>query len=401
MLQVMHGIVHTIVGTEQSENLSSWESFAALGTNQRKRFVLVLATVLVVVALLYVSRNALFPFMISGVAAYILFPAVKRIEGIIPFRNRYPHTSRVVAITVIYVVTIGIIAATALLIVPPAFRQSGDFVSNLPEFVSEARQVVESTVDRISREIPEDLRNQVEQYAGQIGNLVIGFIQGLLTRGLGVVANTLTFVLGLAITPVLLFYLLKDDELIVRNLFTLFPGKAREHCRAILEIANRSLGSYVRAQLTLMLFVGAIVFIGLFILNIEFAVLLGLTAGITEAIPVVGPILGAIPGILVTLATAPEKLLWVILIYTSVQLIENSLLVPRIQGNAVGLHPAMIMALLIIASETFGLVGVIAVVPAASIARDSFKYFYEQWSEERPLETIADTELQQTTSSEI
>jgi predicted PurR-regulated permease PerM len=59
------------------------------------------------------------------------------------------------------------------------------------------------------------------------------------------------------------------------------------------------------------------------------------------------------------------------------------------------------MALLIIASETFGLVGVIAVVPAASIARDSFKYFYEQWSEERPLETIADTELQQTTSSEI
>ena len=169
----MHGIVHTIVGTEQSKNLSSWESFAALGTNQRKRFVLVLATMLVVVALLYVSRNALFPFIISGVAAYILFPAVKRIEGIIPFRNRYPHTSRVVAITVIYVVAIGIIAAIALLIAPPAFRQSGDFVSNLPEFVSEARQVVESTVDRISREIPEDLRNQVEQYAGQIGNLVI------------------------------------------------------------------------------------------------------------------------------------------------------------------------------------------------------------------------------------
>jgi len=132
-----------------------------------------------------------------------------------------------------------------------------------------------------------------------------------------------------------------------------------------------------------------LVFAGLVVLDIEFAVLLGLTAGVTEAIPIVGPLFGAIPGILVTLATAPDKIIWVVLLYVIAQLVENSLLVPRIQGNAVQMHPAIIMALLILASETFGFIGVIAAVPVASIARDTFRYLYKLWSNETPLETIA------------
>ena len=144
---------------------------------------------------------------------------------------------------------------------------------------------------------------------------------------------------------------------------------------------NESLGAYIRAQLLLMLFVGLIVFVGLLLLDIEFAVLLGLVAGITEAIPVVGPIIGAVPGIIVTLATDPEKIVWVLALYLGSQLLENSLLVPRIQGNAVHMHPIVIMALLIVGSETFGVIGVVAAVPVASVAREVFKYFYGIWSD--------------------
>ena len=120
---------------------------------------------------------------------------------------------------------------------------------------------------------------------------------------------------------------------------------------------------------------------GLLLLDIEFAVLLGVVAGITEAIPIVGPIIGAVPGIVVTLATAPEKIAWVLALYVGTQLVENSLLVPRIQGNAVHMHPITIMALLIVGSETFGVIGVVAAVPVASVAREVFRYFYGIWSD--------------------
>ncbi|MCX8213089.1 MAG: AI-2E family transporter [SAR202 cluster bacterium] len=107
-----------------------------------------------------------------------------------------------------------------------------------------------------------------------------------------------------------------------------------------------------------------------------------LFAGAFELIPIIGPLLGAIPGVLVALATSPGDLLWVVLLYTGVQLVENVVLVPRIQGRAVDIHPAIIMLLLVISSEVAGLRGVIVAVPLAAVARDVFLYFLHEWSED-------------------
>ncbi|MCH7554331.1 MAG: AI-2E family transporter, partial [Chloroflexi bacterium] len=112
-----------------------------------------------------------------------------------------------------------------------------------------------------------------------------------------------------------------------------------------------------------------------------FAALLGLIAGVFELIPIIGPLLGAIPGVLVALATSPADVPWVILLYAGVQLVENAFLVPRIQGRAVDIHPAIIMLLLVISSEVAGLWGVIVAVPLAAVARDVFLYFLREWGE--------------------
>jgi predicted PurR-regulated permease PerM len=374
------------------ERFSPWDSFAELPSKHRKRVLLVVISTMIVLLFLYYARNSLFPFIISSVLSYILFPAVNLFERVIPWRARYPGVSRITAIAVIYVVGLAVIAGVSALIVPPAVRQSTDLLENLPNIYTEARQAIEDFTEDVSKDIPEDVRLQIEEYVAQFGDLLIQFVQTVLSRTLSTVANTLSFVIGLAIVPVLLFYLLKDGERMVGSFYGLFPESARGHCAYIVGMANKSLGAYIRAQLTLMLFVGLIVFIGLTALGIDFAVLLALTAGITEAIPVVGPLLGAVPGVLVALATAPDKIVWVLVLYIGTQLIENSFLVPRIQGNAVQMHPVLIMVLLIVASETFGVIGVLAAVPLASIARDVFRYLYQIWSDEpatTPLEKVA------------
>ena len=97
-------------------------------------------------------------------------------------------------------------------------------------------------------------------------------------------------------------------------------------------------------------------------------------AGVTELIPILGPWLGAIAGIIIVLSTDPGLVIWVALIYLLVQQVENNLLVPRIQGEAVDIHPAMIITLLVVAGSTMGLVGMVIIVPLTAIARELFWY---------------------------
>lgn len=355
-----------------------------LSPNHRKRMVLVVASVAVVFLLLYIARGALFPFVIGGVLAYVLFPAVKGLERLMPWRNRHPDAARVVAISVIYITALAILIGLLALIIPPAVRQSSALIQDLPTIYTEAREAVEELVERFADDIPQDVRDKAEETLADLGNILLSVAQSTLAKTLQAVANTFSFIIGLAIVPVLLFYLLKDGERLVSSSLSVFPKNARVHAREVVRIVNESLGAYIRAQLLLMLFVGLIVFIGLLLLDIDFAILLGLVAGFTEAIPVVGPIIGAVPGIIVTLATDPEKIVWVLALYLASQLLENSLLVPRIQGNAVHMHPIVIMGLLIVASETFGVIGVVAAVPVASVLREVFKYFYGIWSDKPP-----------------
>lgn len=369
-----------------------------LSPNHRKRMVLVVASVAVVFLLLYIARGALFPFVIGGVLAYVLFPAVKGLERLMPWRNRHPDAARVVAISVIYITALAILIGLLALIIPPAVRQSSALIQDLPTIYTEAREAVEELVERFADDIPQDVRDKAEETLADLGNILLSVAQSTLAKTLQAVANTFSFIIGLAIVPVLLFYLLKDGERLVSSSLSVFPKNARVHAREVVRIVNESLGAYIRAQLLLMLFVGLIVFIGLLLLDIDFAILLGLVAGFTEAIPVVGPIIGAVPGIIVTLATDPEKIVWVLALYLASQLLENSLLVPRIQGNAVHMHPIVIMGLLIVASETFGVIGVVAAVPVASVLREVFKYFYGIWSDNPPTVHLEDAVEESDTS---
>ena len=349
---------------------------------KRNRLVLVGFAMFLAVALVVLARGALFPFILSGALTYLLYPVVRGLEKAMPWRERWPGPSRVGAIAVIYLGAIAVAAGALALIVPPAFREATEFVDSVPELFAGARETVEGWNEAYTDRVPEDLREQIESSLASSGDILVGAVRAVLSKTTGAVSNTVSAVIGLAVVPFLVFYLLKDREAAIWGFYSIMPSNAQRHARNVTAIANDVLGAYVRAQLTLGVVVGAVVFVGLFALGIRFAALLGLIAGVFELIPIIGPLLGAIPGVLVALAISPGDLPWVILLYAGVQLVENAVLVPRIQGRAVDLHPAIIMLLLVISSEVAGLWGVIVAVPLAAVARDVFLYFLHEWSEE-------------------
>ncbi len=352
---------------------------------RRRRLLLASAAVVIVtLAVLYLLGTALLALGLSVVIAYVLLPVARLLERAMPWRRGRPGLTRGIAVGVIYLVVLGILAGILALIIPPTVEQSQQFAEEFPGFLHSARTTVEGWLARYAELIPVEIRDRVEETLSGAGGIAGEAAGRVVSQTWEVVSGSFSLILGLATAPVLVFYLIKDSAKIRESLSVPFPAELRPYLKDLLDIAERTLGGYIRGQLTLGVVVGAVVTVGLVLLGVPFSFVLGIVAGLTELVPIIGPWIGGAAGVLVTLATAPHLVPWVILLYVAVQLLENTLLVPRIQGDTLNLHPVALITVIVVASNYFGLWGVILGPPLVAMVKDMAVWFVQEWN--RPME---------------
>ena len=343
---------------------------------ERNRLLLVGLAALLLFWLLKQSIDALGPFIIALLLAYLMLPLVDRLARILP---------RVVAILVVYLVFIGIVAGLIAWIVPRVSGQLNQLVEQLPTYYTRA-QSVGADLGRWYNSLPltPEVRTSIQNSLKEAGSSLASAVQSGLTSTIGVVTRTMGFLVGLLIIPFWLFYVLKDKERGISAFNGMLPISWRSDVWHILRIVNHVLSSYIRGQLFLGLAVGVATTIGMILVGAPYPLVLGTISGLTEIIPVVGPILGAVPGLGLALFSGDSTGLFlkVLLVYVLVQQLENNLLVPKIQGDSVKLHPAIIMVSLVVGSQVGGLFGLIAAVPVAAILRDIYLYLYRRFTED-------------------
>ena len=349
----------------------------------QKRVILLATGAAVVVALivLYLLGNVLLTIGLSAVIAYTLLPVVKLLERGMPWRRRHPDLSRVSAILIIFVVGLGFVAGVLLLVVPPMIHEAGVFVEEFPRFFNSARLTVERWIAVYADRIPEEIKQDLEKELAGVGHILVQAVWRAIEKTVGIVSSSLSLIVGLATLPILVFYLMKDSGGINSAVCAPLPTAMRTHLLAMVDIMDRTLGAYIRGQITLALVVGTVVAVGLLLMGVPYAIFLGVVAGITELIPIIGPWIGGGIGVLVTLAKEPEKALWVILLYLIIQLVENAILVPRIQGNALKLHPIAVIVVVIVAGQYFGLWGIILGPPLVAMGKDMLVYCAHEWNQ--------------------
>ena len=340
---------------------------------------LVAVGILAVLIILYVARGSLLPIIISVIVAELLFPIVSYIEGLLPGHERYPRVARIFTIALVYILFFALVAALLYLTFQPVIKEAQEFIETAPEIYEQAKVTIEGLVEEFNQRVPDEVKAQLDELLQSASGLVSEAALAILAKTLSSITGTISIVIGLVIVPFLLFYMLKDKEELVGGMYSVLPKDVARHTHNVFGRIHGVIGSYVRAQLISAIIVGVFVFLGLLLLDISFALTLGLLAGVFGLIPIIGAFIGAVPGLLVTLATDPGKLLWVALVYIVVQFVESNIISPRIQGRAVRLHPIFIMATLIIASDIAGLWGVLIGVPVVAAARDVFAYFYTEW----------------------
>ena len=341
-----------------------------------KRMLLWLVMSLLIVGMLWAARPVLVPFILGLVLAYLLLPLVHWLERLMPSRLHTWGVARPLSIILSYLLFIILIAGLIAFVVPVMARQVGSFVERLPEYSTRLQDLVDRGLQWYQDNIPDDWKQNIEGSLADIAQGVFTRLRDSLGAMIQAVFSSFNFLVGLVIIPFWLFYVLQDESHVKRGLVQVLHPELRPDFRRLATLIDNVLSAYVRGQLLLVLFVGALATIALLIIGVPFAPVLGLIAGIFEVLPNIGPYLGAIPAILIALATDPISAIWVALAFFIIQMIENLILVPRISGQSVKLHPALVMMVLVIGGQLAGLWGMLIAVPVTAIIRDVFLYLY-------------------------
>ena len=315
---------------------------------------------LLVLAWVVAQAHTVFaPFAVAGVVAYLVDPLVDRIEG-----RRVP---RVAAIFLLMIpVGIGVVLAVAWL-VPLLAGEAQALAKHYPAAVTTAKSWMGTALAALPLD---DLEARLQEHAGEITayaallleRLAIG--AGSVGRGVGAVGSVVSYAV---LTPILTFYLLKDWD----RLVSWASSRTSPRTRSIAARLDGLLGAYFRGQLLVCLCVGGIATMGMALLGVESAVLIGVIVGLFNIVPVVGPMASAVPAVTIALFSAdPVGTVWRVLLMIAVaQLADNAVLSPRIVGGRVGLHPVLVMLAIVVFPLFWGFVGLLLAVPAAAALR--------------------------------
>lgn len=337
------------------------------------RVALVIVAAVVIGIVLYLGRSALGPFIVGLVLAYLLDIPVERLS-----RRGVP---RWVSVLIVYAVTAFLVYQGLRLMLRPLADEVSTFIAELPRFTAQI-------ADQYAHlDLPPALRNAVDSFLAELGQGG-GFDPSTLLPVASIFAGVLGTLVAYIIVPVWAFYLIRDRPALAAAADRSLPAEWRADVRAVASLALRVFGQWLRGQLILGVTVGIATFAGLILLSVtvdpifgRFAILLAVVAGVFELLPIIGPILAAIPAVLLALTAGVEPAVAALVLYLVIQQVENNVFVPKIQGDAVELHPTIIMVALVLGGSIGGLLGAILALPIAAASRDVFRYVFHRVDE--------------------
>jgi len=321
------------------------------------------------------------------VFAYLLLPIISWIERKLPGQGKWQQTKRVSLIIIFFIITLAVVAALSYYLVTTVVNAFLILVNNAPQYIARGLYQIQQWAELFRQQFPPEVQLQINDILIDAGAALGNAIRGVFVRGISFIPSTFSLIFGFAALPVFLFYILKDSEKLKNGFYSAFSPQIAEHAKNIVSIIEGVLGRYIRAQLVLGFIVAYLCFIGLLILGIELAPVLAAFAGVTELIPILGPWIGGAAAVIVTLALVPEKAIWVALLFVLVQLLENTLLVPRIQGGYLRVHPAIVIILLVLGAYIAGFWGLILAVPLTATIVQIYKYVHHSMTVEKEEET--------------
>jgi len=309
---------------------------------------------------LYAIRDILAIIFVAVIIAAAINGPVSWLQ-----RHRVPRLLGVVFIYLLLFLLLGLIIT---LVFPPLAEQIKQLASHFPEIMEKIGLSVQQWSGKYNFEgsfqtLLSNISGKLSQATSSVFTTIVGLFGGLFSA---------------IVVLVISFYLANQERGVKKLLVSLTPKEHRNYISDLIDRIESKIGAWLRGQLILMFIVGVLVFIGLHLLGVKYALTLALIAGFFEIIPYVGPIISAVPATILAFLQAPFLALMVIILFTVINQMENYILIPQVMKRTVGLSPIVIIIVMLIGAKLAGILGIVLSVPVAAAIGEFFKDFQKE-----------------------
>lgn len=266
---------------------------------------------------------------------------------------------RILGVIISYLLLLLIVILILYLVLPPLASEVRSLSVNLPSLAKKIQSGFLFFQDLID---PSDIRSNTE-FLNQVSDKLAQATSSIFNATVIIFGGFFTFLAVMALS----IYLTFQEKGLKHFIVSLVPAKHQVYASRLIDRSQARIGAWVAGQIVLGVIIAVLVYAGLKILGVKYALVLAIISGMLEVIPYLGPILSAVIAAFFALIQSPILALWVIVLFWIIQQAENYLIVPQVMQKAVGLNPLVVIVSILVGAKLAGFIGVILAVPAAAI----------------------------------
>jgi len=330
---------------------------------------------------IFIILGFVFIYLVRNVLV-ILFLAIIIASAVGPFANKLEEKKipRLLSVLALYLAFFGLVVFLLSLVVPSIAAELGQLTQSLPQFISNVSGALEKA--------QQSTQTHYFDFFSEIQNMLDSFsqfLQAYSQSALNLIVNVFGGILSFLAVIIISFYLSVMRRGIAGFITSILPEEYKGYAIGLWKKTEIKVGRWLQGQLLLSLSIGLMVFIGLSLIGIKYALLLGIVAMILEIVPIVGPVIFAIPGVILAFSQSATLGIWIIVFYVAVQQIESNIFAPLILGKTIGLNPVTVILALLIGGQIAGILGVLLAVPVAVVIVEVFNDFTEHRENRRSI----------------
>ncbi|MCH2547400.1 MAG: AI-2E family transporter [Alphaproteobacteria bacterium] len=325
-------------------------------------------------AFLHLISSILLPFVAGMMIAYFLDPAADWLER--------KGCSRLTATSILVCGFFSILTLSLVALSPILYDQFLGLMKAMPRYIEKLREYAGPQIENVMQSVTgpggtNDAKQAVTKASGTLFDVATNFITGLFASGMAMV-NLITL---LFLTPVVAFYLLRDFDVMVAHIDGLLPRESASTIRTQVREMDRTIAAYLRGQVNVCILLALFYAVGLSLTGLNYGILVGIISGLISFIPFVGALLGFVVAGLIAIFQFDDtmRILLVVGVYGIGQFLEGNILVPKLIGGKVGLHPAWVIFGMLAGGAILGFVGVLLAVPISAIIGVLVRFATQQY----------------------
>jgi predicted PurR-regulated permease PerM len=334
-------------------------------TKCREKIIFLLPAIFLLIIVIILRKrliHILVPVIIALLLSYMMEPVVSMFQ-------KKANMKRNHAIMLTFILGLVMLTMVMVFLIPAIAENLKEIVLNIPVIQERVDEIAERIAGMLGMGKNSERYVVFEKYSKGAMDVIEKTSEKMLDAISRSYKKVFNLILDLVTAIILTYYFLKDKEVLSSWILSVFPYDYRNTITDTFYELGKISAKFLQGQLLIAVIIGVLETIGLYLLKVPYAILLGIIGGFSNLIPYFGPFIGAVPAVIVALLASPTKALWTFLLFVGVQQFDNNFLGPKIIEGKLGIHPVTTIIVVFLGGEFFGIAGVFLAVPVYAMIR--------------------------------